>query len=336
MRSMSTRGSKGELAEALDEAVLVCQHAGFDFIIVETSGIGQGDADIIDHCDVSMYVMTSEFGAWSQLEKIDMLDFADLVAVNKFEKGGSQDALRAVRKQVRRNRQISYDVPDEQLPVFGTIASQFNDTGVNALYEALLKELGHRDLEDTHWEHDGPVTSKRATIIPPERSRYLAEIAEACRGYRAHVEQQSQIASDLYRLEGARELLGPEQAEAIEARCDELEEELTKESRRLLDGWEGLKEEYSGEVYELQIRDKTLEIPLATREPVGLAHPQDRAAEVARRRGHLALADARERARALPVHRRGLPVQAQGRGAQADVRRRGHARPDQPPVPLSV
>lgn len=267
MRSMSTRGSKGELNESIDDVVRICQYAGFDLIVIETSGIGQGDTDVIDHCDHSLYVMTSEFGAWSQLEKIDMLDYASFVAINKFEKGGSQDALRAVRKQVRRNRDISYDIPDEQVPVFGTIASQFNDEGVNALFHALVGKLGLAP-DDTHFEVSGPVSHKRDTIIPPDRSRYLAEIADTCRKYRAHVEAQANVASDLYKLEGVVGLLdGEDDANAIarlEAKREELSDDLTNEARKLVEKWPELVEQYAGENFEVKIRDKVISTPLTT------------------------------------------------------------------------
>jgi methylmalonyl-CoA mutase len=275
MRSMSTRGSKGELNESIDDVVRICQHAGFDLILIETSGIGQGDTDVIDHCDHSLYVMTSEFGAWSQLEKIDMLDYADLVAINKFEKGGSQDALRAVRKQVRRNRDISYDIPDEQVPVFGTIASQFNDEGVNSLFHALIEKLGFA-IEDTHFDAAGPISQKRDTIIPPERSRYLAEIADTCRKYRAHVEAQGNLASDLYKLEGVVGLLGEGDAAVavLEAKREEIEDQLTNESRKLVTNWSALKEQYAGEFFEVKIRDKVSQIPLTTTSLSGSTIPK--------------------------------------------------------------
>ncbi len=262
MRSMATRGAKGELAEHLDDALAVMQHAGYDLIIVETSGIGQGDTDVVDHVDVPLYVMTSEFGAWSQLEKIDMLDFAELVAINKFEKGGSQDALRAVRKQVRRNKNISWDVPDEALPVFGTIASQFNDAGVNALYLALSARLGLEPPALSHWRSEGPVSSKRYTILPPERTRYLAEISAACRGYRARAGSQAEVASQIYRLEGARALLGP--SAELDAKLDALRLQLGREEEGLINGWGALQAEYSGDELRYKIRDKELVQPLVT------------------------------------------------------------------------
>jgi isobutyryl-CoA mutase len=262
MRSMATRGAKGELAEHLDDALNVMQHAGYDLILVETSGIGQGDTDIVDHVDVALYVMTSEFGAWSQLEKIDMLDYADLVAINKFEKGGSQDALRAVRKQVRRNKNISWDVGDDALPVYGTIASQFNDLGVNALYKELAARLAFEAPAASHWKQEGPVSSKRYTILPPERTRYLAEISGACRGYRERAAAQAEVASQLYRLEGARALLGA--GEALDAQIASLRTQLGREEEGLVDGWGALVAEYSGDELRYKIRDRELVQPLVT------------------------------------------------------------------------
>ncbi|MFW6053263.1 MAG: methylmalonyl-CoA mutase family protein, partial [Persicimonas sp.] len=264
MRSMATRASKGELAAAIDDAVEIAQTAGFDLIIVETSGIGQGDADIVDHCDHSVYVMTSEFGASSQLEKIDMLDLADWVVINKYEKAGSLDALRAVRKQVRRNRQL-WDAEDDDLPVFATIASQFGDTGVTALYQAIA-ESAFGEVPESKWKAAGPVTEKQNEIIPPKRARYLAEIAETCRDYRSHVEAQADIASKLYQLEGAKEVLqeSADAQNALEGRHDELEGQLTKEAQALLEDWGELVKDYSGDEYIVKIRDKEIPFELTT------------------------------------------------------------------------
>ena len=262
MRSLATRGSKGEVSDALADALAVAQAAGFDLVIVETSGIGQGDADIVDYADCSLYVMTSEFGAHTQLEKIGMLDYADFVAINKFEKAGSEDALRAVRKQLRRNRQISYDIPDEEVPVFGTIASQFGDTGVSALYHALATRFF--GAFDSRWSFDGPVSQKTHTIIPADRTRYLADIANTCRNYRAWAEQQADIATKLYQLDGAAKLLGEDNAEALHAHRDELEDRLDRRTQKLLDGWDDLKASYAGDHFEVQIRDKVRRFELTS------------------------------------------------------------------------
>ncbi|RAL25249.1 methylmalonyl-CoA mutase [Lujinxingia litoralis] len=262
MRSLATRASKGEVSEALSEAIDVVQAASFDLVIVETSGIGQGDADIVEYADCSLYVMTSEFGAHTQLEKIGMLDYADFVAINKYEKAGSEDALRAVRKQLRRNMQITYDVPDDQVPVFGTIASQFGDTGVSALYHALASRF-FGDFESS-WSFDGPVSKKAHTIIPGERTRYLADIAHTCRGYREWAEEQARLATSLYQLEGAATLLGEESIEGLAAKRDELKDRLDRRSLKLLDGWEELKAKYQGEHFEVQIRDRVKRFELTS------------------------------------------------------------------------
>jgi methylmalonyl-CoA mutase len=255
MRSLATRGAKGELSEAIDEAVAVAQSAGFDLVILETSGIGQGDADVVDHCDFPVYVMTSEFGAHSQLEKIDMLDFAKAVVVNKYEKGGSIDALRAVRKQVRRNKGISYDVPDDELPVFGTIASQFNDTGVNAFFHAVMKGIG-MDVSESMFHHEGPVSTKQNTIIPGDRARYLAEIAETCRGYRAEVQEQSDAASRWYALVKANDAIenGDSLTDAIAA----AKAAVSAENQSLVEEWEALVEAYNQETFVQKVRGREI------------------------------------------------------------------------------
>jgi methylmalonyl-CoA mutase len=183
MRSIATRRSHTEIPDALEEVLDVVKAAGYDLVIAETAGIGQGDSHIIDLVDLSMYVMTSDFGAASQLEKIDMLDFADLVVVNKFEKRGGEDAVRDVRKQVQRNRMV-FDRPPEDMPVFGTIASKFNDDGVTALYHALLDTIKEKTgvaFESGLPRPDTKQSTSKTIIIPPERTRYLAEIAETVR-----------------------------------------------------------------------------------------------------------------------------------------------------------
>src|SRR5471030_339003 len=185
MRSLATRASGAEIAACLPDVIAACRVAGFDLVIVETSGIGQGDAAIVPHVDASLYVMTPEFGAASQLEKIDMLDFADFVAINKFDRKGAEDALRDVRKQVQRNRE-AFTQPPDAMPVYGTIASRFQDDGVTALYQALAARLGEAGLKLAAGKLPH-VTAKHSTrqhaIVPAARVRYLAEIAESVRGY---------------------------------------------------------------------------------------------------------------------------------------------------------
>jgi len=178
MRSLATRDSRSELSLAIQDALDVVRASGFDLVIIETSGIGQGDASVVPICDLSLYVMTSEFGAPTQLEKIDMLDFADLVAINKFERKGSEDALRNVKKQYRRNR-VMFDVPDEQVPVYGTIASQFNDPGTSVLYLALLEKLNEK--KQLGWQSKLVITDRDSlgkTVIPVDRIHYLGEIVQ--------------------------------------------------------------------------------------------------------------------------------------------------------------
>jgi methylmalonyl-CoA mutase len=203
MRSIATRRSHTEIPEAMGEVLDVVKAAGYDLVIAETAGIGQGDSHIIDLVDLSMYVMTSDFGAASQLEKIDMLDFADLVVVNKFEKRGGEDAVRDVRKQVQRNRMV-FDRPPEDMPVFGTIASKFNDDGVTALYHALLDTIKEKTgvaFESGLPRPDTKQSTSKTIIIPPERTRYLAEIAETVRTYHRETESQADAMRRVWHLE---------------------------------------------------------------------------------------------------------------------------------------
>lgn len=198
MRSLATRQSNLALSKYVTEAIEVLKAAEYDLIIIETSGIGQSDTEILEHSDVSLYVMTPEFGAASQLEKIDMLDFADLVAINKFDKRGSLDALRDVKKQYVRNH-LLWDTPQEELPIFGTIASQFNDPGMNKLYSAIMKKIAEKtdtDLKSDY--HFAPEMDEKVFVIPPARTRYLSEIAENNRMYDKKASQQSEVAQRLY------------------------------------------------------------------------------------------------------------------------------------------
>ncbi len=231
MRSLATRKSKSELSAAIHEALDVLKAAGFSMIIVETSGIGQGDAGVLDVCDTSLYVMTSEFGAPTQLEKIDMLDFANFVAVNKMEKKGSDDALISVRKQYRRNRNL-FDVPDEAIPVYGTIASKFNDTGTNILYRALIEGLSTQ--KNLGWQSTLEISGekeRRHHIIPPEQAGYLGEITRTARAYRTQIAEQSQLARKLFQLNGSCEMLGESQAvNELRNLLEELEPQLSKDA----------------------------------------------------------------------------------------------------------
>ena len=209
MRSLATRDTGSEVSAALPDVIAACKVAGFDLVIVETSGIGQGDAAIVPMVDVPMYVMTPEFGAASQLEKIDMLDFAEFVAINKFDRKGAADALRDVAKQVQRNRE-AFTVPPDQMPVFGTMASRFNDDGVTALYQALRERLAGLGLpvkegrlpqvSTRHSTHQTP-------IVPPARVRYLADIAHTVRGYKARARAQARLARERQQLRESARML---------------------------------------------------------------------------------------------------------------------------------
>ena len=213
MRSLATRDAGSEVSKALPDVIAACKVAGFDLVIVETSGIGQGDAAIAPLVDVSLYVMTPEFGAASQLEKIDMLDFADFVAINKFDRKGAQDALRDVRKQVQRNREL-FKAPPDEMPVFGTMAARFNDDGVTALYQALVGEARREGPEARLRASCRPSPRKHSTaqivIVPSARVRYLAEIAETVRQYHQWVAAQTRIARERQQLRAAKAMLAAE------------------------------------------------------------------------------------------------------------------------------
>jgi isobutyryl-CoA mutase len=252
MRSLATRGTGSEVSAALGDAIAACRAAGFDLVMVETAGIGQGDAAIVPHVDASLYVMTPEFGAASQLEKIDMLDFADFVAINKFDRRGAEDALRDVRKQVQRNREAFGKSP-EDMPVFGTIASRFNDDGVTALYHAVAEKLKLKQGKLP--QPAAKVSSAVHVVVPPQRQRYLAEIAEAVRGYHRQVEDQSRLARERQQLEAARAMLGKSVPE-IDALL--ASKALKFENQKLIDAWPDVVKAYSGEEQVVKVRKKEL------------------------------------------------------------------------------
>ncbi|MCQ5363488.1 methylmalonyl-CoA mutase family protein [Anoxybacillus salavatliensis] len=278
MRSLATRSSRSELSLAIQDAIEVVKAAGFDLVIVETSGIGQGDAAIKDICDIAMYVMTSEFGAPSQLEKIDMIDYADLIVINKFERKGSEDAKRQVQKQYQRSHQL-FDRDVSEMPVFGTIASQFNDPGTNTLFVALIDLINER--MGTNWtttlqkvDH----VEKQNVIIPNERRHYLREIADTIRQYHQRVNEQCDIARRVFQLEGAIETMNERHDEQALAALQEAkrtyEEKLTPESRKLLASWEDVKKKYSAEQFVTKVRDKEIVTPLKTKSLAGLSIPK--------------------------------------------------------------
>lgn len=277
MRSLATRGSHTELSSSIGDVLDVVRTAGFDLILVETSGIGQGDAEITKYTDLSMYVMTSEFGAPTQLEKIDMIDFADLIAINKFERKGSEDALRQVQKQYQRSREL-WEEPLDHMPVFGTIASQFNDLGTNSLFAALVAKINEKFGLDWETSYEQFVkTQKQNIVIPNDRRYYLREISETIRNYHKHAEQQAALATKWYQLEGTKALL-PESETALIASIDSLLEgvqnELTAESKRILKNWNALKEAYAGDELITKVRDKEIKTILRTESLSGLKIPK--------------------------------------------------------------
>ncbi|WP_231491611.1 methylmalonyl-CoA mutase family protein [Pedobacter sp. Leaf170] len=266
MRSLATRQANLALSKNVQESIDICKAAGYDLIIVETSGIGQSDTEITEHCDVSLYVMTPEFGAATQLEKIDMLDFADLVAINKFDKRGALDALRDVRKQYKRNHNI-FDAKDEEIPVFGTMASQFNDPGMNNLFVALMEEIRVKTGTDFHAKMElTSEQSEKIYIIPPDRIRYLAEIAESSQTYNEWVDKQTKIARKMYQLKGVIDLAEENKSLAIGTGLAEaytfFEEQLDGECKRLLRQWPETKRSYKEEFFIYKVRDKEIKQPL--------------------------------------------------------------------------
>ncbi|MFZ6849304.1 fused isobutyryl-CoA mutase/GTPase IcmF [Undibacterium sp. RuRC25W] len=265
MRSLATREAGSEISQALPDVIAACKVAGFDLVIVETSGIGQGDAAIVPHVDVSMYVMTPEFGAASQLEKIDMLDFADFVAINKFDRKGAQDALRDVAKQYQRNRELWTKKPDD-MPVYGTQASRFNDDGVTALYQGLLPVLTAHGLKTTTSKLAAinvKFSSAKNVIVPPARSRYLAEIADTVRNYHKQAGKQVSLARERQQLQETKRMLGNagkahDAFGALDELISERDNHLNAESKKLITMWPDMQAAYAGDEYVVKIRDKEI------------------------------------------------------------------------------
>ena len=301
MRSLATRQSNLALSKHVNEAIEVLKAAEFDLIILETSGIGQSDTEIIEHSDVSLYVMTPEFGAATQLEKIDMLDFADLVAINKFDKRGSLDALRDVKKQYMRNNNL-WDIPQDELPVFGTIASQFNDPGMNTLYKAIMDKLVEKtntDLKSTF--EISTEMSEKIFIIPPNRTRYLSEIAENNRAYDKTGIEQVEVAQKLYGIYKTICSVGNVTLSAVERsfigklglNSDEILKQVKNENKDFIDlliaefdrvklnldpynwevitGWDDKVNKYKNPIYSFKVRDKEIKIETHTE---SLSHSQ--------------------------------------------------------------
>ncbi|MEO6819817.1 MAG: methylmalonyl-CoA mutase family protein, partial [Ginsengibacter sp.] len=269
MRSLATRENDKALSNHVQEALDICKAAGYDFLILESAGVGQSDASILDFVDVSMYVMTPEFGAASQLEKINMLDYADIVCINKFDKAGALDAMHDVKKQYKRNH-LLWEAKDEELPVIGTIASTFNDPGCNHLFNLIIEKINNKC--GTDWvKYEAPQRSSSfgVAVIPPKRVRYLAEITEEIERYNKHCKQQSALASQWYQVSGTIDLLNDVDKEKKEHQNVQLEElkksirkRLTPENQELIEEWDNLKASYQKEFFEYHVRGKVIKQPL--------------------------------------------------------------------------
>ena len=264
MRSLATRQSNLALSKHVAEALNVLRAAEFDLIILETSGIGQSDTEIMEHSDIALYIMTPEFGAATQLEKIDMLDFADVVAINKSDKRGAQDALRDVRKQFKRNHDL-WDAKEEELPIIGTIASQFNDPGTNFLYETLIKEIVRKtDAKfDVKGERGPTSQSEKAFIIPPARVRYLSEITDCIRSYDKWSIKQSDVAGRLQALQKAAQEFNSDEItkSSVSSKANELRLELDPKMLAWLEDWPALKARYKEDVFGYKVRGQEVRIP---------------------------------------------------------------------------
>ena len=283
MRSLATREFGSEISQALPDAIAACKAAGFDLVVVETSGIGQGDAAIVPLVDVPLYVMTPEFGAASQLEKIDMLDFAEFVAINKFDRKGAGDALRDVSKQVQRNRE-AWGQPFEAMPVFGTMAARFNDDGVTALYQAMLlrlQELGlQTPVQGVLPRVNVRFSSNQTPVVPPARTRYLSEISDTVRGYKKRARAQAALAREIQQLHAAAFMLQVDRpvkaraAEAALALAGEREAQQHADARALLAQWPQMQQDYAGSELVVKVRDKEIRTALTTTSLSGTVIPK--------------------------------------------------------------
>lgn len=262
MRSFATREANTSISRHIQHAIEVMKAAAFDLVIVETAGIGQSDSQITQVADLCLYVMTPEYGAATQLEKIDMLDFADVVAINKFDKKGADDALRDVRKQYQRNHQL-FSLKVEEMPIYGTIAAQFNDPGTHRLYRALMDKIVEKTGTHLHSNFNvNDVPSEKIYIIPPDRVRYLAEIAEENARYKAYVQKQATIASELYRLKGAIEALAKvgKDTQDLQQLYQTTENELDRNNQILLENWASIIQEYQNDFFVYKVRDKEIKV----------------------------------------------------------------------------
>lgn len=281
MRSLATRDDNTALSAHVQDAIDVCRKAGYDFVILESAGVGQSDASILDFCDLSLYVMTPEYGAASQLEKINMLDYADVICINKFDKSGALDALHDVRKQYKRNHGL-WTAKDEDLPVIGTIAAQFNDAGINQLVGKIVEVVREKckvDFNETGIVpvfHSDKSTTTKSQIIPPKRVRYLAEITEQNRGYDTWVNEQSAIASKWYQLQGAIAAADnhPTVVDELHKISNHFAASLHPECRKLIEQWPELVKKYEADFFEYTVRDKVIKQPLSTKSLSGTRIPR--------------------------------------------------------------
>lgn len=273
MRSLATRDSDVALSAYVEEALEIVKQAGYDFIILESAGVGQSDASILDFCNVSLYVMTPEYGAASQLEKINMLDYADVIAINKFDKAGALDALQDVRKQYKRNHQL-FMAKDNELPIMGTVANKFNDHGVNSLFQLLLQKVKEK-LHVSYGTYEAPATADTidGVIIPAKRTRYLSEISENNRAYDEWVNEQCKIATQLYQVDGVLQLTKTSSGELGKLR-ESLTDNLSPANRQLISNWPEIVKKYTADFFEYQVRDKVIKQPLTTQSLSGTRIPK--------------------------------------------------------------
>ncbi len=263
MRSLATRQANLALSAHVNDALDILKVANYDLIILETSGIGQSDTEILEHSDISLYVMTPEYGAATQLEKIDMLDFADLISINKFDKKGGLDAIRDVKKQYQRNNTL-FDKDVNSMPVYGTIASQFNDPGANSLYKAIMDKFSEKGLGNFNSSFEiTDEMSEKIFVIPPNRVRYLSEISENNRAYDKWATDQKEIAQKLYALQKSLEILTTASEDVIsqiKAQYETLLLDLHPKNKILIDTWEEVQKKYQEKIFKFKVRDRELSI----------------------------------------------------------------------------
>jgi isobutyryl-CoA mutase len=281
MRSLATRDDNIALSAHVQDAIDICKQAEFDFIILESAGVGQSDASILDFCDVSLYIMTPEYGAASQLEKINMLDFADVICINKFDKAGALDALHDVRKQFKRSHEL-WEAKDEDLPVIGTIAAQFNDAGVNQLFSKIVNAVQQKtgiDFDETgnaSIVYSTDSTTTKSKIIPPKRVRYLAEITEQSRAYNEWVDEQASIASKWYQINGTIQSIknNPSLVTELEHIAKQFESAIDKNCKELIKNWPSLVKKYQADFFEYTVRDKVIKQALSLKSLSGTRIPK--------------------------------------------------------------